>query len=277
MIEQFGNIFRIPELRKKVLITLGLIALCRVGVYIPIPGIDTMVLKSYFQQFTQSGVGQLLGLVDMFAGGALTSGAIFGLGVMPYISASIIFQLLVGVVPYLERLQKEGESGRKKINQYTRLATVGLCLFQAFVMTRTLYTVELNGSPVIPVHLQGIGFQLMASLLLTTGTMTLMWIGEQIEEFGIGSGISIVIMVGIIERLPWAFARVIENFTFSVTPAEHQLGIVKMLILLGMFLAIVGGVVYITQGQRRIPIQQAKHTRGRRVYGGQRHFLPLRV
>ena len=181
------------------------------------------------------------------------------------------------MVPYLERLQKEGDAGRKKINQYTRLATVGLCLFQAFVMTRTLYTVELNGVPVIPVHLQGLGFQMMASLLLTTGTMTLMWIGEQIEEFGIGSGISIVIMVGIIERLPWAFSRVIENFTFSVTPAEHQIGIVKLLVLLGMFLAIVGGVVFITQGQRRIPVQQAKHTRGRRVYGGQRHFLPLRV
>ncbi len=277
MIEQFGNIFRIPELRKKVLITLGLIALCRIGVYIPIPGIDTTVLKSYFNQFTQTGVGQLLGLVDMFAGGAMSSGAIFGLGVMPYISASIIFQLLVGVVPYLEKLQKEGEVGRKKINQYTRLATVGLCLFQAFVMTRTLYTVELNGVPVIPVYLQGIGFQMMAALLLTTGTMTLMWIGEQIEEHGIGSGISIVIMVGIIERLPWAFSQVMQNFTFSVTPAEHQIGIVKLIVLLGMFLAIVGGVVYITQGQRRIPVQQAKHTRGRKVYGGQRHFLPLRV
>src|SRR3989337_1436593 len=205
MIEQFGNIFRIPELRKKVLITLGLIALCRIGVYIPIPGIDTTVLKSYFHQFTQTGVGQLLGLVDMFAGGALASGAIFGLGVMPYISASIIFQLLVGVIPYLEKLQKEGDAGRKKINQYTRLTTVGLCLFQAFIMTRTLYTVEFNGIPVIPVHLQGFGFQI------------------------------------------------------------------------GMFLAIVCGIVYITQGQRRIPVQQAKHTRGRRVYGGQRHFLPLRV
>ncbi|MBW7942432.1 MAG: preprotein translocase subunit SecY, partial [Candidatus Kuenenia stuttgartiensis] len=277
MIEQFGNVFRIPELRKKVLITLGLIALCRVGVYLPIPGIDTTVLKSYFNQFSQSGIGQLLGMVDMFAGGAMSSGAIFGLGVMPYISASIIFQLLVGVVPYLERLQKEGEVGRKKINQYTRIATVGLCLFQAFVMTRTLYTVEFNGVPVIPVYLQGVSFQLMAAILLTTGTMILMWIGEQIEEHGIGSGISIVIMVGIIERLPWAFNQIVQNFTFSVAPAEHQIGIVKLLILLGMFFAIVGGVVYITQGQRRIPIQQAKHTRGRRVYGGQRHFLPLRV
>src|SRR3990172_5828413 len=164
----------------------------------------------------------------MFAGGALASGAIFGLGVMPYISASIIFQLLVGVVPYLEKLQKEGEVGRKKINQYTRVATVGLCLFQAFVMTRTLYTVEFNGVPVIPVYLQGVSFQLMGAILLTTGTMILMWIGEQIEEHGIGSGISIVIMVGIIERLPWAFNQIVQNFTYSVAPAEHQIGILKL-------------------------------------------------
>lgn len=277
MIEQFGNIFRIAELRKKVLITLGLIALCRIGVYIPIPGIDTAVLRSYFGQFTKSGIGQLLGMVDMFAGGALTSGAIFGLGVMPYISASIIFQLLVGVIPYLEKLQKEGDAGRKKINQYTRLATVGLCLFQSLIMARSLYTVEFNGMPVVPVYLQGIAFNMMAALLLTTGTMTLMWIGEQIEEHGIGNGISIVIMVGIIDRLPWAFSQVAQNFTFSVTPAEHEIGIVKLLVLIAMFLAIVGGVVFITQGQRKIPVQQAKHTRGRKVYGGQRHFLPLRV
>ena len=277
MIEQFGNIFRIPELRKKIFITLGLLALCRVGVYIPMPGIDTNVLQSYFQQFTQSGVGQLLGLVDMFAGGAMSTGAIFGLGIMPYISASIIFQLLVGVVPALERLQKEGEIGRKKINQYTRLATVGLCLFQAFVMSRTLYTIEVNNVPVVPVYIQGIGFQLMAALLLTTGTMFLMWIGEQIDESGIGSGISLVIMIGIIDRLPWALSQLFHNFTFSVAPAEHEVGVVKMIILIGVLLAIVGGIVYITQGQRRIPVQQARHTRGRKVYGGQKHYLPLKV
>lgn len=277
MIEQFGNIFRIPELRKKIFITLGLLALCRVGVYIPMPGIDTNVLQAYFQQFSQSGVGQLLGLVDMFAGGAMSTGAIFGLGIMPYISASIIFQLLVGVVPALERLQKEGEVGRKKINQYTRMATVGLCLFQAFVMSRTLYTIEVENVPVVPVYLQGLGFQLMASLLLTSGTMFLMWIGEQIDEFGIGSGISLVIMIGIIDRLPWAMTQLFSNFTFSVAPAEHEVGVVKMILLVGVLIAIVAGVVYITQGQRRIPVQQARQTRGRKVYGGQKHYLPLKV
>ncbi|HLG30994.1 MAG TPA: preprotein translocase subunit SecY, partial [Candidatus Brocadiales bacterium] len=208
---------------------------------------------------------------------AMSSGAVFGLGIMPYISASIIFQLLVGVIPALEKLQKEGEVGRKKINQYTRVTTVGLCLFQAFIMTQTLYTIEINNVPVIPLHIQGIGFQMMAAIMLTTGTMFLMWLGEQIDEHGIGSGISIIIMVGILDRLPWAFGQIMENFTFSVSPAEHEVGIVKTLILAAAFLAIVGGVVYITQGQRRIPVQQAKHTRGRKVYGGQKHFLPLRV
>lgn len=277
MIEQFGNIFKIPELRKKIIITLGLLAICRVGVYIPMPGIDTNVLKAYFNQFTQSGIGQMLGLVDLFAGGAMSTGAIFGLGIMPYISASIIFQLLVGVVPALERIQKEGEVGRKKINQYTRMATVGLCLFQAFVMSRTLYTIDVNGVPVVPVYLQGLGFQLMAALLLTTGTMFLMWIGEQIDECGIGSGISLVIMVNIIDRLPWALSQLFQNFTFSVAPAEHEIGVVKIILLVGCLLAIVGGVIYITQGQRRIPVQQARHTRGRKVYGGQKHYLPLKV
>lgn len=277
MIEQFGNIFKIPELRKKILITFGLLAICRIGVYIPMPGIESEVLKAYFNQFTQSGIGQLLGLVDLFAGGAMSTGAIFGLGIMPYISASIIFQLLVGVVPALERLQKEGEVGRKKINQYTRFATVGLCLFQAFVMSRTLYTIEVDNTPVVPVYLQGVGFQMMASLLLTTGTMFLMWIGEQIDEFGIGSGISLVIMISIIDRLPWALSQLFSNFTFSVAPAEHEIGVVKMLILIAVLLGIVGGIVYITQGQRRIPVQQARHTRGRKVYGGQKHYLPLKV
>jgi preprotein translocase subunit SecY len=277
VLDKIQNIYNIPELRQKILVTLGLIALCRVGVYIPIPGIDTGALKGYFQQFSQTGMGQLMGLVDLFAGGAMSSGAIFGLGVMPYISASIIFQLLVGVIPSLERLHKEGEVGRKKINQYTRMATVGLCFFQAFILTRTLYTIEINNIPVVPVYLQGMGFQLMASLLLTTGTMSLMWIGEQIDEHGIGSGISLVIMVGIVDRLPWAFSQVVSNFSFSVTPAEHEIGIFRLLILVASFIAIVAGIVYITQGQRRIPIQQAKHTRGHKVYGGQRHFLPLRV
>jgi preprotein translocase subunit SecY len=251
--------------------------LCRVGVYVPIPGVATDVLESYFRQYAQSGFGQILGLINLFAGGAMFAGAVFSLGIMPYISASIIFQLLVSVIPALERLQKEGESGRRKINQYTRMATVALCLFQAFIMTRGLYQMEFMGQPVVPAEIQGIRFQMFAAILLTTGTMVLMWLGEQIDEFGIGNGISIIIMVGIIDRLPYELGTVLKDATLSLTPAEHQIGIVKLFVLTAMALVIIVGVIWVTQGQRRIPVQQAKHTRGRRVYGGMRHFLPLRV
>ncbi len=273
-IAKFGSVFRVPELRRKILITVGLLALCRVGVYVPIPGVDTGVLHDLFNKATQDGgVGRVLGLVNMFAGGALARAAVFGLGIMPYISASIIFQLLCSVIPALEQLQKEGEAGRKKINQYTRYATVVLCFFQAFVMTRGLYRFE----GVVPDHIRGAGFQLHAAIMLTTGTMLLMWIGEQVDEFGIGSGISLIIMVNIIDRLPLALTQILQNATWSLSPAPHEIGPVRILLLFAFFLAIVVGVIFITQGQRRIPIQQAKHTRGRRVYGGQRHFLPLKV
>ena len=217
------------------------------------PGMDTTVLRHTFQQFTQTGVGQLLGLVDLFAGGAMSSGAIFGLGIMPYISASIIFQLLVGVVPFLEKLQKEGESGRKKINQYTRITTVGLCLFQAFIMIRTLYAIEINNVPVVPIHIQGIQFQLMAAVLLTTGTIFLMWIGEQIDANGIGSGISLIIMVGIIDRLPWAFSQILQNFTFSVAPAEHEIGIAKLTITVRCISCNSGGSCIHNSGSETYP------------------------
>jgi len=277
-IAQFGNVFKIPELRKKILITVGLLALCRLGVYVPIPGVDTVTLSKFFESTTEGGgMGALLGLVNMFAGGALGRAAVFGLGIMPYISASIIFQLLASVIPALEQLQKEGEAGRKKINQYTRLATVVLCFFQAFVMTRTLYGFEFEGQHIVPLDIRGAGFQLNAALLLTTGTMLLMWIGEQIDEYGLGSGISLIIMVNIIDRLPLALSQILQHATWSLSPAEHQIGPHKIVLLFAFFLAIVVGVIFITQGQRRIPIQQAKHTRGRKVYGGQRHFLPLRV
>ncbi|MBM4043536.1 MAG: preprotein translocase subunit SecY [Planctomycetes bacterium] len=277
MIEQFANIFRVPDLRKRVIFTLGVIALCRVGVYVPIPGVDTQVLESYLRQYATTGIGQILGLINLFAGGAMFAGAVFSLGIMPYISSSIIFQLLVSVIPALEKLQKEGESGRKKINQYTRMATVALCLFQAFIMTRGLYQIEFGGQFVVPAEIQGIRFQIFAAILMTTGTMILMWLGEQIDEFGIGNGISIIIMVGILERLPYELGTVLQHATLSLTPAEHEIGIVKLAVLLAMALVIIVGVIFVTQGQRRIPVQQAKHTRGRRVYGGMRHFLPLRV
>lgn len=272
MVEQFFNIFRIRELRRKVLITLGLLALCRVGVYVPLPGIDPMALQRFFAGLQDEPGGSLLGLVNMFAGGALGKGAIFGLGIMPYISASIIFQLLANAIPRLERLRKEGEAGRRKLNQYTRIATVFICLFQGIAVMRAFYGrfIVTAGTGWLETTLVMVtnGFLLMA------GTMFLMWIGEQIDQHGIGNGISLIIMVNILSRLPTA----IYDFALRVAMAENQQNaVLKIMVMLALFVGVVLAIVYITQGERRIPVQQAKHVRGPKVYGGQRHYLPLRV
>jgi preprotein translocase subunit SecY len=276
---QFLNIFRIPDLRRKVLFTLGILALCRVGVYVPLPGVDVSVLGDYFKSVQGQPGGQILGLVNLFAGGALSRGAIFGLGIMPYISASIIFQLLASVVPSLERLQKEGEAGRKKINQYTRIATVFICLFQGAVLVRGLYGFQYGGQAVVPdiyreTWWASFRFLVLGGFLLTAGTMFLMWLGEQIDEHGIGNGISLIIMINIIDRLPSGF---LEMYMKIQTTENRQDAVLKLLVMLALFIAVIVAIVYITQGQRRIPIQQAKHVRGQRVYGGQRQYLPLRV
>ena len=269
-----GDIFSIPDLRRKLLITVLLLGMCRVGVYVTMPGVNVAELAKQVKETKKGGAaGQLLGLMDLFAGGAFGRCAVFGLGVMPYISASIIFQLLTSVVPSLERLQREGEVGRKRIHQYTRYATVVLCLVQgAIAMT------GMRSQPSWkPYFDQSRSFIVMAAVLLTTGTMLLMWIGEQIDEYGIGNGISLIIMINILDRLPTAVLHLAQNATFHVNPEAHQVGPAKIVLLLGMFVAIVVGVVFITEGQRRIPFQQASHTRGRRVYVGQKHYLPLRV
>ncbi|HOX38657.1 MAG TPA: preprotein translocase subunit SecY [Candidatus Brocadiia bacterium] len=280
MFDQFRNIFRIAELRRKILITVGLLAFCRLGVYVPLPGVDTQALKGYFQQLSHNELGRVLGMVNLFAGGALGQGAIFGLGIMPYISASIIFQLLATSIPSLERLQKEGEAGRKRINQYTRIATVFLCLFQAFIMTSTLYKFSYMDPDagvmrhIVPLDIQGVGFQMMAALMMTSGTVLLMWIGEQIDEHGIGNGISLIIMIGIMDRLPAALTEMYDSITMA---EDQQSAFLKVAFLMALFIGVVVVIVYITLGQRRIPVQQAKHVRGPRVYGGQKQFLPLRV
>jgi preprotein translocase subunit SecY len=193
---------------------------------------------------------------------------------MPYISASIIFQLLATVVPSLEQLQKEGDAGRKRITQYTRYATVGLCLIQGYITIQGLRSGSGPGAAIFPT---GLGFAIMASIILTTGSMLLMWIGEQIDEYGIGNGISLIIMIGILDRLPVAIMQVAQYASLSFNPPEGQIGIVKILILILLFVGVIFGIIFITEGQRRIPFQQAKHVRGQRVYGGQRHYLPLRV
>ena len=276
MLETVGNTFRIPDLRRKIIITLVLLCCCRIGVYIPVPGVNLAALEDLFKGL-EGGAGQaMMSFINIFSGGALRRCAIFGLGVMPYISASIIFQLLVQVIPALKRISEEGEAGRRKINQYTRYATVGLCFLQGSMMITMLK--GMGGSNDLFPNF-GWGMHLLAGLLLTCGTMLLMWIGEQIDQYGIGNGISLIIMANIISRLPFAIERLAAGFTFEMLPTgtTRNIGILKTLFLVGSFVAVVWAVIYITQGQRRIPFQQAKQMRGRRVYGGLKHYLPLQV
>ena len=278
MLAPLVNVFRIPELRKKILFTLGLLIVCRMGVYVPIPGVNTKLVAESIAKAGQAqgdvGLGaRMLNLVDMFAGGALNRCTVFALGVMPYISASIIFQLLTTVIKPLEELSKEGEAGRKKITQYTRYATVLLCMVQGFFAAKWIdVTLGFVDKP-------DFGFYLGAIFSVTAGTIFLMWIGEQITEHGIGNGISLIIMVNIIARMPTAISDLakskFELHLWATDPGKH--GLLMALVLVGMYLAVVVGVVIIQQAQRRITVQQAKHTRGRRVYGGQRHYMPLRL
>ena len=272
MFRTFFNIFKIPELRNKVLFTLGLLAIYRIGFYVPVPGVDQKAMAS--QMAGGGALGQLAEYFQIFTGGNLQQSTIFGLGIMPYISASIIFQLLVTVVPALEKLQKEGETGRRKINEYTRYATVGLCLIQAMIWMRYLHSSHL----VYPSFEGSALYWIMGLLALTTGTIFLMWLGEQIDEYGIGNGISLIIMAGIVARMPNAVLYVATNTSWQLGGSSGAtMDPSKILFLIIAFVAVVAGAILITQGQRRIPIQQAKQTRGRRVYGGQRQYMPLRV
>jgi preprotein translocase subunit SecY len=277
MFRTFVNIFKIPELRNKLLFTLGLLIIYRVGFAVPIPGVNQEAMAQ-----TGQGGGPLGDLAEYFAiftGGNLSQSTIFGLGIMPYISASIIFQLLVTVVPALEKLQREGDTGRKKIQEYTRYATVLLCVIQAIIWLRFLQGGGGGGtSYVYAPFRESILYFFFAVTTLTTGTIFLMWLGEQIDEYGIGNGISLIIMAGILARLPLAVGYVVQNAEFRInTGTANAMGPSKILFLIVAFVAVVAGAILITQGQRRIPIQQAKQTRGRRVYGGQRQYLPLRV
>jgi len=273
MIEPLINCFRIPELRRKILFTLVMLVVFRAGTYVPVPGVDP---KAVSQAAEQLG-GGALGLMDMFAGGALRNCAVFGLGIMPYISASIIFQLLATVIKPLEELQKEGEAGQKKINQYTRYATVLLCFVQGYFIARQIEGADVA---VVPAGLRaGFAFELTAIAALTTGTIFLMWIGEQIQEHGIGNGISIIIMSGIVARMPSMLGQLrktrIDSNLFN--PADGKIGIYALVGMALMYVLVVVGVVLITQGQRRIAVQTAKQIKGRRIFGGQRYYLPLRV
>jgi preprotein translocase subunit SecY len=266
VIEGFQNAFRIPELKKRILFTLGLLAVYRVGAHIPTPGIDSQALAAFFQQ-TQ---GTLLGFFDMFSGGALSRLTIFALGIMPYISASIILELLTVVIPYLEKLKKEGEQGRKKITQYARYGTIVLSAVQGLGISLGLESMQSpTGALVVPAP--GWSFRLMTMLTLTAGTAFIMWLGEQITERGIGNGISLIIFAGIVARLPSA---IVNTFRLMET---GELNLLLMIFLLGLMLAVVAAIVFMEAGHRKIPIQYAKRVVGRRMYGGQSTHLPLKL
>ncbi len=273
MFSAFGSIFRIPDLRKKVFITLILLAVCRVGALVPTPGVNESVLERASEE--RGGAGTLFGLINMFSGGAFKRATILALGIMPYISASIILQLLTAVIPSLEKLYKEGgEEGRRKMTQYTRYASVGLCAFQAFFMATYIESFNTAFPGVVPNP--GLGFRLMTMLTMTTGTMFLMWVGEQISEKGIGNGISLIITVGIVSRAPFALASLWENMSL-IDPSSQEFRLSWLPVLLAFFIFVTAAVIILTQGQRKIPVQYAKRIVGRRVYTGQSSYIPLRV
>lgn len=262
----FGNIFRIPELRRRLLFTAGLLAVYRIGVHVPTPGIDAQALKSFFDSMQ----GTIFGVFNMFTGGALERLSVFALGIMPYISSSIILQLLTVVIPHLEQLKKEGEQGRKKITQYTRYGTVLLSIIQGFGIAVGLESMQ-SPTGVGVVFNSGWYFRIMTVITLTAGTAFIMWLGEQITERGIGNGISLIIFAGIVANMPKAVGN-----TFRLIQQE-ELGFFKLIIIVILIVLVVGVIIFVEQGQRRIPVQYAKRVVGRRMYGGQSTHLPLKI
>ncbi len=272
MLQALLNVFRIAELRNKVFFTLGMLAIFRLGHWIPLPGVNQEQLVEFFRNQVEndSVFGKAAQIVGMFSGGAFSHSTIFGLGIMPYISASIIFQLLGSVVPQLKALKNEGPSGTRKLQEWTRLATVALCLVQSIGWLKYLTGLGL----VYPQWAANPLWWVMGVAALTAGTMFLMWLAEQIDRFGIGNGASLIIAAGILTQMPGAVTWVLDNFS---TAPGAKLGFFGLFFIIAGFVVVVGGAVLMTVAQRRIPIQQAKHTRGRKVFGGQKSYLPLRV
>jgi len=277
MLSRLRTIFAIPELRQKIFITLILLAVYRMGFSIPLPFVDQAQFLDTFKKLQQQqGIGQVMQAVALLSASQLGNATIFGLGIMPYISASIIFQLMGQVYPPLEQLQKEGEAGRKKINEYTRYATVLICLGQSFFWIKMLGGGTLGQNLILDDYNTWF-YYLVATITMTSGTMLLMWIGEQIDEYGVGNGISLLIMAGIMAQMPGAGFDLLRPALKDGIGLGTSAGIDKLLPLAVLFVAVVLGVTAITQATRRIQIQSAKHVRGRRVLGGQTQFLPLRV
>lgn len=281
----FVNCFRIPELKRRILFTLSLLFVARIGCNIPLPGIDPLPLKSFFESQKMLGGGQLVGLYNLFTGGAFLKGAIFGLGVMPYISASIIFQLLGVMIPSFAKMQQEGEFGRQRLMQYTRYMTLLICFIQGglLVMALTNYPDKLfpgfDASLYGPIALyKGFWFLLVCTFLLATGTMILTWLGEQITQYGIGNGISLLITIGILSGLPQSIVLFGKMFAtpLGVEEATH-LGWMQGVLMIVLLFVVIAAMVAVTQAQRKIIVQYAKRVVGRKMYGGQSSFLPLKV
>ena len=265
MIDGFQNVLKVPELKKRILYTFALLAVYRIGVFIPVPGIDGQALTRFFESMQ----GTIVGFFNMFSGGALEQMAIFALGIMPYISASIIMELLTVVVPHLERLKKEGEQGRKKITQYSRYGTVALSLIQGFGIAVGLENMQMGGVSAVPDP--GWGFRIMTVMTLTAGTTFIMWLGEQITERGIGNGISLIIFAGIVAGIPSAVASSWTQLRLG------EMSPFVFLAVLVLMVAVIAAIVFMEAGHRRIPIQYAKRVVGRRMYGGQSTHLPLKI
>ncbi len=266
--ESFRNIFKIQELRQRILFTAGLLIVVRFGSHITLPGVDAAVLAEAMRNQASN---TLFGLYDLFVGGAYSNAAILALGIMPYISASIIIQLLGAVVPYFQKLSKEGEEGRKKITQLTRYGTVFISLLQAWGVSVQLLSLNAGDTPIVPPEVQGFGFQFSTMIVLTAGTIFTMWLGEQITERGIGNGISLIIFIGIIAQFPSA---ILDEYQLVSSGAR---GLIVEIIVIGFMVLIVAGIVAVTQATRRIPVQYAKRVVGRKIYGGVTNYIPIRV
>jgi preprotein translocase subunit SecY len=272
MLGTVANIFKIPDLRNKILFTLAMLLIYRIGYHIPNPCFDEARIRADLEsRDTNSPLSRAADMMGMFSGGNLNKSTLFGLGIMPYITASIILMLLGEVVPALRKLRQEGQTGYKKIQEYTRYLTVLICIVQALMFMRMF------GATSYVYPGMGVRALLFGTLGMTAGTIFMMWIGEQIDEYGIGNGISLIIMAGIIARMPWAIRQLMQKVEFTVAGSPGSVGPAQLLFLLFAFVSVVAGAILITQGQRRIPIQYGKQMRGRRLYGGQRHYLPLRV
>lgn len=283
MFSAFTNSLKIPELRSRIFYTLALLFVARVGAHIPLPGVDPHPLQRFFADQTATGGGALVGLYNMFTGGALVKGAVCALGIMPYISASIIFQLMTAVVPALSRLQQEGDVGRQKLTQYTRYATVLICLIQGTLLILALenpsklfgsgYDVGTYGNIVI---VSKWSFLVSSVIFMTAGTLLLMWLGEQITQRGIGNGVSLLITIGILADIPGAAAQTYQLF-FRPVGTGPNLGVPQAVVMIALFLIVVMGIIMVVQGQRKVPVQYAKRVVGNKIMGGQSSFLPLKV